>query len=103
MDRLDLTHAMMLKLLDNRLYQAPLDKDKIHKILDIGTGTGICKCRDSYPPQMTTSTETSRGDGNGRPFPKCRGNYSTLVPNPYFILRCSQVYGNDLSPIQPDW
>ncbi|KAK6222972.1 methyltransferase [Colletotrichum tabaci] len=67
MDRLDLTHAMMLKLLDNRLYQAPLDKDKIHKILDIGTGTGI------WAMEM--------GD---------------LFPN-------AEVYGNDLSPIQPDW
>ena len=28
---------------EGKLYLAPLDKDKIHNVLDIGTGTGICE------------------------------------------------------------
>ncbi|KAI8232604.1 Secondary metabolism regulator LAE1 [Colletotrichum sp. SAR 10_86] len=41
MDRLDLAHAMIVKTIGNRLYLAPLQKERIHKMLDIGTGTGI--------------------------------------------------------------
>ncbi|KAJ0165416.1 hypothetical protein CTA2_11313 [Colletotrichum tanaceti] len=41
MDRLDLAHAMMVKAVGSRLYRAPLEMDKVHSILDIGTGTGI--------------------------------------------------------------
>ncbi|KAF6831274.1 methyltransferase [Colletotrichum plurivorum] len=41
MDRLDLVHATAVKMLGDRLYTAPLEVDKVHSILDIGTGTGI--------------------------------------------------------------
>ncbi|KAF9874131.1 aspartic-type endopeptidase [Colletotrichum karsti] len=67
MDRLDLSHATVLKLLGERLYLAPLEKDHVQNILDIGTGTGI------WAMEM------------GDFFPE------------------AQIYGNDLSPIQPDW
>ncbi|KAF6813359.1 umta methyltransferase family protein [Colletotrichum plurivorum] len=43
MDRLDLAHAMMVKAIGSKLYLAPLEKEKVHDILDIGTGTGICR------------------------------------------------------------
>ncbi|KXH66342.1 UMTA methyltransferase [Colletotrichum salicis] len=41
MERLDMTHAMMVKAIKNRLFLAPLEKEKIQQILDVGTGTGI--------------------------------------------------------------
>ncbi|KAK2061987.1 S-adenosyl-L-methionine-dependent methyltransferase [Colletotrichum caudatum] len=41
MNRLDLAHAMMVKAMGSVLYRAPLQKGKVHRILDIGTGTGI--------------------------------------------------------------
>ncbi|KAF5500763.1 Secondary metabolism regulator LAE1 [Colletotrichum siamense] len=41
MDRLDFVHALFVRALGDRLYLAPLETEKIQKILDIGTGTGI--------------------------------------------------------------
>ncbi|KAL0936732.1 umta methyltransferase family protein [Colletotrichum truncatum] len=41
MDRLDLSHALMKKILGGKLFQAPLEAEKTRRILDIGTGTGI--------------------------------------------------------------
>ncbi len=41
MDRLDLTHHMMTKGTHEKLYLAPIEQEQIHRILDIGTGTGI--------------------------------------------------------------
>ncbi|CAI0642480.1 unnamed protein product [Colletotrichum noveboracense] len=67
MERLNVTHNMVVRAIGDRLYLAPLEKEKIHKILDVGTGTGI------WAIEM--------GD---------------FFPN-------AEVFGNDLSPIQPDW
>ncbi|KAJ0323048.1 hypothetical protein COL5a_008495 [Colletotrichum fioriniae] len=41
MERLDMAHAMMVRAIGSKLWLAPLAKEKIHRILDIGTGTGI--------------------------------------------------------------
>ncbi|KAK1987221.1 methyltransferase domain-containing protein [Colletotrichum cereale] len=41
MDRLDFNHMLMVKVIGDELYLAPLDKTKTHRILDIGTGTGV--------------------------------------------------------------
>jgi 16S rRNA G527 N7-methylase RsmG len=43
MERLNLTHDMVVKALGDKLYLAPLDKENLHRILDIGTGTGVCE------------------------------------------------------------
>jgi hypothetical protein len=39
-DRLDIMHHMVRILLDNKLHLAPIGKNP-HRILDLGTGTGI--------------------------------------------------------------
>ncbi|KAF4812295.1 Secondary metabolism regulator LAE1 [Colletotrichum siamense] len=67
MERLNVSHNMVVRAIGDRLYLAPLEKEKTHKILDVGTGTGI------WAIEM--------GD---------------FFPN-------AEVFGNDLSPIQPEW
>ncbi len=43
LERLDLIHSLMTKGTGDKLYLAPVEKEKVHRILDVGTGTGICK------------------------------------------------------------
>lgn len=40
-ERLDVMHHMFVRTMGGRLWLAPIDEDKIHNVLDIGTGTGI--------------------------------------------------------------
>jgi len=40
LNRLDMTHVLFTRAIGDKLYTAPLDKEKVQKILDIGTGTG---------------------------------------------------------------
>lgn len=42
MERLDFVHTLQVKTIGNRLFLAPVEEDKIQRILDVGTGTGIC-------------------------------------------------------------
>lgn len=41
MDRLELTHYMNFLALGKKHYLAPIDEAKTHRVLDLGTGTGI--------------------------------------------------------------
>lgn len=43
MERLDIAHALMVRSIGNRLFLAPLRAETLHRVLDIGTGTGICE------------------------------------------------------------
>ncbi|KAA8909859.1 S-adenosyl-L-methionine-dependent methyltransferase, partial [Sphaerosporella brunnea] len=58
-DRMDLHHEMLLKLLDGRLYLAPL-KDP-QRILDVGTGTGIwaIDMADKFPAAEVIGVDLS--------------------------------------------
>jgi len=40
-DRLDMQHAIFRYGLDGRLFLAPVPKDDLHNILDVGCGTGL--------------------------------------------------------------
>jgi hypothetical protein len=55
-DRLDMSHALMTKAIGDKLFLAPIDTDKMHRVLDIGTGTGIC----TTPPSRLTLLKTDR-------------------------------------------
>ncbi|KAI8316420.1 Secondary metabolism regulator LAE1 [Colletotrichum sp. SAR11_59] len=48
LDRLDFNSSFLIKLTENKLYHAPLQEDKVHRILDVGTGTGISR----VPPNV---------------------------------------------------
>ncbi|KAK0727794.1 S-adenosyl-L-methionine-dependent methyltransferase [Lasiosphaeria miniovina] len=41
MDRLDMTHELMYVGTGEKHYLAPVEESKLHRILDLGTGTGI--------------------------------------------------------------
>ncbi|KAJ3961172.1 hypothetical protein N0V92_002146 [Colletotrichum tropicale] len=57
MDRLDFVHALFVRALGDRLYLAPLEKETIQKILDIGTGTGIYTSIEYYSDDGTLTEE----------------------------------------------
>ncbi|KAF4832118.1 Secondary metabolism regulator laeA [Colletotrichum tropicale] len=50
-DRLDMAHALITRVIGNKLYLAPVETPKVHRILDIGTGTGIwaIEASDFFP------------------------------------------------------
>ncbi|KAF5528338.1 Secondary metabolism regulator LAE1 [Colletotrichum aenigma] len=83
-DRLDFTHALIRKTLDEELYLAPLQKEKVHRILDIGTGTGIC--------EVSFAQVWSRANGS----------YTGAIEMGDEFDH-AEVIGNDLSAIQPEW
>jgi 2-polyprenyl-3-methyl-5-hydroxy-6-metoxy-1,4-benzoquinol methylase len=57
--RLDLNHEILRLLWDNKLHECPLDEP--HRILDIGTGTGIwaIDMADQYPMAEVIGTDLS--------------------------------------------
>ncbi|KAN0088992.1 S-adenosyl-L-methionine-dependent methyltransferase [Hyaloscypha variabilis] len=66
-DRLDLQHHLFQLMFGGKIFTAPIDRTKLHRVLDVGTGTGIwaIDMGDAYPE--------------------------------------AEVYGVDVSPIQPQF
>ena len=58
-DRMDLTHALMMLLLDNHLYFAPITEP--HRVIDLGTGTGIWAIdfADAHPESQVIGNDLS--------------------------------------------
>lgn len=42
----------MTKGIGDKLFLAPIEGEKLHRILDIGTGTGICTHPQRHPTLM---------------------------------------------------
>ncbi|KAK3331834.1 S-adenosyl-L-methionine-dependent methyltransferase [Cercophora scortea] len=59
-ESVDITHHYLTLLLGGKLFLAPI-KDNIHRVLDIGTGTGIWSIdfADLYPGASVTGTDLS--------------------------------------------
>lgn len=57
-DRLDLQHEMFLFTFGRKLYNAPLEKEQLKEVLDLGTGTGIWAVdfADEFPNAQVIGT-----------------------------------------------
>ncbi|KAH6987130.1 S-adenosyl-L-methionine-dependent methyltransferase [Ilyonectria destructans] len=60
-EALDINHHVITLLFGGKLHKAPLNKDNIHKAVDIGTGTGIWAMdfADEYPNAKVVGTDIS--------------------------------------------
>jgi hypothetical protein len=55
--RLDLTHLLVTKVIGGVIYLAPIDGNKPIRILDAGTVTGICTTPPNRIPRSNTTSE----------------------------------------------
>lgn len=60
-ESVDISHHYLTLLLDGKLFLAPLDRDKVKRALDVGTGTGIWAIdfADEFPDTQVTGTDLS--------------------------------------------
>ncbi|KAF8475829.1 S-adenosyl-L-methionine-dependent methyltransferase, partial [Kalaharituber pfeilii] len=72
-DRLDLFHHIFLSLLGGKLYTAPLHAIELHRVLDVGTGTGIWAIdfADEFPQVEVIGPDLSPIQPNWVP-PNCK-------------------------------
>ncbi|KAG6069832.1 hypothetical protein E4U16_007324 [Claviceps sp. LM84 group G4] len=61
LESVELSHHYLAILFDDRLFLAPLEKDKIHRVLDVGTGSGIwaIEFADQFPNSSVIGTDLS--------------------------------------------
>ncbi|KAG6070193.1 hypothetical protein E4U16_007099 [Claviceps sp. LM84 group G4] len=57
----EICHHCLTILLDDQLFLAPLEKDKLHRVLDVGTGFGIwaIEFADQFPNASVIGTDLS--------------------------------------------
>ncbi|CCE28846.1 uncharacterized protein CPUR_02535 [Claviceps purpurea 20.1] len=57
----EICHHYLTILLDDQLFLAPLEKDKMHRVLDVGTGFGIwaIEFADQFPNASVVGTDLS--------------------------------------------
>ncbi|KAH6669701.1 putative SAM dependent methyltransferase [Plectosphaerella plurivora] len=97
---LDITHHYNLLLFNNELFQAPLG-DKIDRVLDVGTGTGIwlLDFADQYPSAHCVGTDISPIQPTWVP-PNCEFLIDdaqlewTWPPNHFDYIHIRDLYGS---------
>ena len=71
----------------NRLFLSPLEKDKVRRAIDLGTGTGSCK---AFSRRHSSDQEANSVVHQGAL------DFADQFPE-------AEIEGIDLSPIQPVW
>ncbi|KAF6836442.1 methyltransferase domain-containing protein [Colletotrichum plurivorum] len=61
LERLDFMSNLLIKLTKGKLHHAPLKQEKVHRILDVGTGTGIwaVEIADMFPDAEVIGNDLS--------------------------------------------
>lgn len=83
--RLDLLHEVTTKRIGNKMFLAPVDGSRISRILDMGTGTGICASRSLVVRESWAGLMKTQGRWKLRiAFP---------MPKSVFVFRPSSMAG----------
>lgn len=86
-EHLDMAHMLIVKAIGSRLFLAPLEKSKVQRVMDIGTGTGICMSNPRQSVPTLADIVTLRGGGDGRYLPERGGDWQRLERDPADLVR----------------
>ncbi|KAK4446200.1 S-adenosyl-L-methionine-dependent methyltransferase [Podospora aff. communis PSN243] len=97
----DLVHHCLCLVFDGKLTMAPLEKDKVKNVVDIGTGTGIWAIdfADEYPDCQVVGTDISPIQPTWVP-PNCRFEIEdatkpwTFAPESFDFIHMRYMYGS---------
>ncbi|RDW57667.1 hypothetical protein BP5796_12468 [Coleophoma crateriformis] len=99
-DRLDHMNHLFSLTIDGKLYLSPLDKEKTHRVLDVGTGTGIWAIdfADEHPASEVVGIDLSPIQPSFIP-PNVRFEIDDLeepwtFSSPFDFIYCRQMTGS---------
>ncbi|PKS08174.1 hypothetical protein jhhlp_005450 [Lomentospora prolificans] len=98
--RLDLLHVVMVRTVGDKLHHAPIKEDEVHRVLDIGTGTGIwaMEFADRYPAAEVLGNDFSPLQPAWVP-PNVKFEVDDVesewtYPNPFDFIFCRYMVGS---------